>query len=300
MKALVLSAGGSFGAYQVGAWLALRERGWQPDLIVAASVGAVNGLAISRGATEEDLLTLWRELPRDVYRGAEDMLRPGGRRVPLRKRAALFRVWVRRIFDRWAARPWQRDLLVTMTELPSCAVLAVPGSELTCQHLLASCAVPTVMPPIKIAGRLYVDGGTFCPLPLRQAITAGATEIVAVDLLAEPPCRAIRWARVAGASVRNALRREPTEPTPGELSRVRLCRVHAPRPLGSLDDCFTWEPKRADSLIELGYRHAHSALPAAWGLEPAASSTAMPVPADVPVPANQTGSASGQRRQVAS
>ena len=46
MNALVLSAGGMFGAYQVGAWKVLADV-FQPDLIVGASIGAVNGWAIA-------------------------------------------------------------------------------------------------------------------------------------------------------------------------------------------------------------------------------------------------------------
>ena len=46
MTALVLSAGGMYGAYQAGAWRVLAER-FQPDLIVGASIGAVNGARAS-------------------------------------------------------------------------------------------------------------------------------------------------------------------------------------------------------------------------------------------------------------
>ncbi len=47
--ALVLSAGGMFGAYQAGVWKAL-SRSFHPDLIVGASVGALNSWAILAGA----------------------------------------------------------------------------------------------------------------------------------------------------------------------------------------------------------------------------------------------------------
>lgn len=40
--AFVLSGGGSLGADQVGMLLALAEQGVVPDLIIGASVGAVN------------------------------------------------------------------------------------------------------------------------------------------------------------------------------------------------------------------------------------------------------------------
>ena len=42
INALVLSAGGFWGAWEVGAWKVLRER-FHPDLIVGASAGSLNG-----------------------------------------------------------------------------------------------------------------------------------------------------------------------------------------------------------------------------------------------------------------
>ncbi|MBM3775954.1 MAG: hypothetical protein FJW37_12460 [Acidobacteria bacterium] len=53
--ALVLSAGGMFGAYQAGAWRALEGR-FRPDLVVGASVGALNGWAIAGGCAPEELV----------------------------------------------------------------------------------------------------------------------------------------------------------------------------------------------------------------------------------------------------
>src|ERR1035441_4507688 len=58
--ALVLSAGGMFGAYQAGAWNVL-SRHFQPDLVVGTSVGALNGWAIAGGCSAADLLAMWRE-----------------------------------------------------------------------------------------------------------------------------------------------------------------------------------------------------------------------------------------------
>src|SRR5262245_61644149 len=58
MTALVLSGGGLFGAYQAGAWRAL-ERVIRPDLIVGASVGALNGWCIASGLSADGLIQRW-------------------------------------------------------------------------------------------------------------------------------------------------------------------------------------------------------------------------------------------------
>ena len=46
MKALVLSGGGAKGAYQLGAWKALKKLKIEFDIITGTSIGAVNGLFI--------------------------------------------------------------------------------------------------------------------------------------------------------------------------------------------------------------------------------------------------------------
>src|SRR6516162_3976103 len=58
--ALVLSAGGMFGAYQAGAWRELSSR-FQPDLVVGTSAGALNGWAIAGGCAAEELIRLWAD-----------------------------------------------------------------------------------------------------------------------------------------------------------------------------------------------------------------------------------------------
>ncbi|HEX8443925.1 MAG TPA: patatin-like phospholipase family protein, partial [Allosphingosinicella sp.] len=44
--ALVLGGGNALGAYQAGAYQALHEHGLEPDWVVGASTGAVNGAII--------------------------------------------------------------------------------------------------------------------------------------------------------------------------------------------------------------------------------------------------------------
>ena len=66
--AFVLSGGANLGAAQAGTLAALGEAGIRPDLIVAPSVGAVNGAWIAGEGDTEDLLDVWRDLRRsDVF-----------------------------------------------------------------------------------------------------------------------------------------------------------------------------------------------------------------------------------------
>ena len=58
--ALVLSAGGMFGAYQAGAWQALAGS-LRPDIVIGTSVGALNAWAIAGGCSPDELVRRWTD-----------------------------------------------------------------------------------------------------------------------------------------------------------------------------------------------------------------------------------------------
>src|SRR3954449_5796221 len=58
--ALVLGAGGMFGAWEVGVWSVLREH-VHVDMIVGASAGAWIGWLIACGATPDELAREWQD-----------------------------------------------------------------------------------------------------------------------------------------------------------------------------------------------------------------------------------------------
>lgn len=55
-RGLVLAGGGSKGAYQAGCIKALKELGYDFDLVTGTSIGALNGLLV----VQEDYNTLYR------------------------------------------------------------------------------------------------------------------------------------------------------------------------------------------------------------------------------------------------
>ncbi len=55
---LVLAGGGAKGAYQIGAWKALRELGIEFSIVAGASIGAINGALIASDAYEK-AISLW-------------------------------------------------------------------------------------------------------------------------------------------------------------------------------------------------------------------------------------------------
>ncbi len=60
----------------------------------------------------------------------------------------------------------------------------------TATAVRASSAVPAIFQPVKIADRMYVDGGLVSPVPVRYARQMGADLIIAVDISSAPEANA--------------------------------------------------------------------------------------------------------------
>jgi NTE family protein len=221
----VLSAGGMFGAYQAGAWRALAGR-FHPDVVIGASVGALNAWAIAGGAAPDELVGAW--------------LDPGGARL------ARFRFsltpW-HGVFDPaplearvealWKAYRPRVEVGVVAVELGRFRPCLFRNGEIECAHLLASCAVLMGYPQVRLGGRRFTDGGLLGALPLWAAAEMGAEEIVAIDVLQPPPSRLFR---ATMAALRAALPRPPAFE-----SQARLCSIAPSRPLGPLRQALFWD-----------------------------------------------------------
>jgi NTE family protein len=197
--AFVLAGGGSFGAIQVGMLRALVAHGVQADLVVGASVGALNGAyfcgdptpagvtrleAIWRGLDRRDLFPLtWRHLLGLVF-GTASLVDPCG---------------LRSLVARHLPQPKLEDYPIAMhvaaTDLLSGApVLLSSGDAL--DAILASCAIPGVFPPVRIGNAHLIDGAVASNTPVMSAVALGATRLIVLPTgfacaLREPPTGAV-------------------------------------------------------------------------------------------------------------
>jgi len=224
MRALVLSGGGLFGAWQAGAWTAIAS-GFQPDLIVGASVGSLNGYAIACGASPEYLRELWLN---------EDYASFSRLKTNLRAMAAQHRPLV--------------DYALVATDLLRMKPRVFRGEEVTWRHLAASCAVPLVLPQIRINGRFYSDGGLLNPLPVYAAVEMGATEICALHVLPEIPNGPLKPAVRAFRAIFGF---HPPVP-----EGVRLTILEPRSPLGSVMDALRFKRNNVERWLDQGYRDA--------------------------------------------
>jgi len=231
--ALVLSAGGMYAAWEVGVWKALRDR-ISIDLVVGASAGAWNGWAIAGGATADELEREWLDpaTGRILAWGPHStgLLRP----ETLHQKS-------RDLFTRYRPRiPFG----LTVVEVPRLRTRLVRDSEITWQHLAASCSIPFFFSPARIHGKYYVDGGFRGALPLWAAEAMGATRAIAVNALTHPLFRAVHTVldRRRPSAARGVIRIEPSEP------------------LGSLRDAVVWSAPTIARWFALGERDGTRAL----------------------------------------
>lgn len=199
--AAVVGGGGVYGATQVGVGYALEEHGFVPDLIVGTSVGAFNGAvaAAHPGDAARSLARTWTGLRRrEVF--------PFGFRS---FRAGLFAdAGLRRLIVRAGLPSRIEELAVPFVAV---ATDLVSGEPVLLDHgdlesaLLASAAIPGVLPPVVRDGRTLVDGGAVAHVPVLAARAAGAASVVVVvtgreglSAGASPPRRAEAVAARAG------------------------------------------------------------------------------------------------------
>ena len=179
--AFVLGGGGRLGAAEVGMLRALLERDIVPDLIVGTSIGALNGAALAVGptiSTIDRLEEIWTTLDKSevfsgtVFSGAANLVRT---RTALQSNQPL-----RSLIERLLPAETFADLAVPF----QCVAASI---ERAAEHwfsegplvdaILASCAVPGILPAVEIAGEHFIDGGVVNSIPIARAVELGATEV---------------------------------------------------------------------------------------------------------------------------
>jgi predicted acylesterase/phospholipase RssA len=183
--ALTLSGGGAQGAAQAGAAAELLSAGLVPDLIIGTSVGAWNGAYIANDPTPaavDVLLDHWRH--RRVRRLFTGVGRGYLGALLLGRHAALTGKRLRRvIYDACGVLNFA-DLRVP------CAVAAIDmlTAELVyiddgpvSTAVLAASAIPTLLPPVEIGGRLFADAGFVDNFGVAEAVRRGARSVVLID-----------------------------------------------------------------------------------------------------------------------
>lgn len=175
---LALGSGGSRGVAHIGVIKALEEEGIRPDYIVGCSMGAVVGAAYANGLSVDEMFEIVSKLKAIQL---IDLSAIPLTRLALLRGNKMLNLLVNSIgettFDqlkipfRCIASDLYSGRLVTLSE----------GS--VTQAVKASSSIPGVFPPVKLDGKLLVDGGVLCRVPTEQVKEMGADVVIAVDVL---------------------------------------------------------------------------------------------------------------------
>jgi NTE family protein len=179
-SAIVLGGGGVLGATQVGMLRALLETGFQPDLVVGTSVGALNGAAIAANPTTagvDVVADLWGSLSEEGLFNENVLARAS---TLARYRTHLYSPTpLRRLLLSHLPATFE-DLMLPFQCVAASIERAVAhwfsAGSLT-DAVMASCAVPGLLPPVVIDGEHFLDGGLVHSIPIGRALALGATEI---------------------------------------------------------------------------------------------------------------------------
>lgn len=242
-SALVLSAGGSFGAYQVGAWREL-SRWFTPDIVIGTSVGSLNAWAIAGGADAGWLERMWRDpaLAPEFRFGWPQSWRSGILRSDKAETV------IRNLHAHW--RP-VREVGIVLTAVRGLRQRLFQGEQVGWEHLAGSCAIPFFLPMPKIGGQVWADGGLFDSVNEWAAVEMGATRVITVDCWRPRGVPVLDWGVGWLAD-----RRRHTALSPVRQVPVQRVLIEPAGPLGSMMDTLRWDPGRLDEWMELGARDA--------------------------------------------
>lgn len=179
--AFVLAGGGARGAAQIGMLQALAAWGIVPDAVYGSSVGAINAAGFAGAPDAAGVATLasvWRRVTRD------DVFPQGRIPAPWRffqtREAVHSNEGLRRLIA--SALPFERiedavlPLQIVATSLTDGQVRWLDRGPAV-EAVLASSALPALLPPVVIDGETLIDGGVVDNVPIGRAMAYGARRI---------------------------------------------------------------------------------------------------------------------------
>lgn len=198
-RAVVFSGGGAKGGYQIGAWQALRELNYSPDIVTGTSVGAFNG-ALMVSDKYKEALHMWENMSMGMVftqfaeavnneeskqgdfikrLAKEAVLKGGADYTPLRKLMLSY-------LDEDALRSSSIDFGLVTTTFPykkrvQRFIDEIPRGEVV-DYIIASASAFPLVRSYRIGQTKYIDGGYSDNMPIQMALDRGAEEVVAVNI----------------------------------------------------------------------------------------------------------------------
>ncbi len=190
---MVFGGGGARGSAHVGVLLQLERYGLRPDIIVGTSIGGIVGTMFSAGIDPDDIADFIEALR--ITRAFS---------VPRGFNSITSNKKLERLLVSFLGRPQFSDLPIPVTVVATDIVnrstyLLNKGDVISA--LLATSALPGLLPTVKRDGRILVDGGVTNNAPVGIARDQGATHILATDLSNSAPFGAAYAPRTEAGSM---------------------------------------------------------------------------------------------------
>ena len=194
MRAIVLSGGGSKGAYQIGVWKALRKLKLKYDVVTGTSVGALNAALMVQNNYYKALY-FWRKLSfsdvideeidknitkKEIYKKYLSAVMNGGMKTNNLKKTVSKAISVKKIYN----SPIDMGIVTVKSKGLKPVLLRkkdIKRGQLY-DYLVASASCFPAFSKKKIGDSEYIDGGLYDNMPINLAIDMGATEVIAIDL----------------------------------------------------------------------------------------------------------------------
>jgi NTE family protein len=240
MYGIVLEGGGTRGAYQVGAWQAVKELGLEYRGVAGTSVGALNGAMMVQGDLDRTL-EIWTDISPSRIMSIDEALydrlkrleiSPGDAAQLLQRFKIIFkngvdtaplRLLLGEVIDEARIRTAGLEFGFVTVSLSTWSPLKVylgdvPDGQLI-DYLLASARLP-IFKRQHIDGRLVLDGGFHDNLPIELLAARGFNRIIAVRL---GGLSRNRWKETSAVEVTYI---QPGESLGGilDFSRERACQ----------------------------------------------------------------------------
>ncbi|ABE46462.1 patatin-like phospholipase family protein [Polaromonas sp. JS666] len=197
--AFVFAGGGSFGAIQVGMLHALLAHGVLPDLVVGASVGAINCAYFAGNPTLAGVMQLeqlWCQLKRrEIFPMTFSRIAGLFSRSPSLVDSSGLRALIEAHLPYSLLEQAALPLHVVATEQLHGNLVCLSSGPAV-EAILASCAIPAIFPPVLVGKEYLIDGAIASNTPVTAAIALGATRLIVLPTgyacaLTAPPVSAI-------------------------------------------------------------------------------------------------------------
>lgn len=210
--ALVVGSGGMKCVAAIGMWKVLQREGIQPDLVVGCSGGSLYtaSMALGMDALEAERVSprMWDGLFkrfhfRSLLRGLLPHRLGGSERIGLIDDRAVA-ANMRELYGDATFADARIPLHIAATDLHTGERVDISSGRVA-DAVRASIAMPLLLRPWPVNGRLLVDGGVSDPLPISVAIREGADIILAMGFETPPPERLDSLLGAAGQSISTAI-----------------------------------------------------------------------------------------------